>query len=150
MRVIAFCNCEVWIWEPDAYLETRFQDGTKVPAAPKPDDVEQAVTAIDLGYGRRIWQMCREHELSHCLLADWLSKPVSPVLWSVAHPGHPDNASLAEQHAEEALVLAWQRYLTTGEIRRELYGLEQETERTFAELRDEARRVMRGEIPSLR
>lgn len=144
MRIFAFCNCEVWEWADRAYLETRWSDGTTVPASPK-GDIEQAFTAVDLGYGPDVWRMCREHEFCHHILAEAIGLPRSATLWAVAHPNDPDNISLAEQHAEEAMILAFQRYTRTKEIRPEIYGLAEQAGATLEELADHARRIMRGE-----
>ena len=149
MRVFPFRNCEVHERVDRAYLETRFPDGTSVPAAPR-QDIEQAFTAQDLGYGCDVYRMVREHELVHCLLAEAIGLPRSATLWAVAHPNDPDNISLAEQHAEEAMVLGFPRYLCSREARPAIYGLAEQAGCTLEELADHARRVMRGEPGRLR
>jgi len=143
VRVLAFKNCEVWEWRENAYLETRFPDGTKVPASPQ-GSIEQTFTALDLGYGADLYRMCREHELCHTLLAEAIGQPYSRTLWAVAHPGDADNIPLAEQHAEEGMVLAFQRLLMTGETRHGIYGLAEQAGMTLDELRDHARAILKS------
>lgn len=95
---------QVRIFEDARYLETLFEDGTKVGAAPQDTDDYRA-TAERLGYGADTWSMCREHEIAHTFVTQALGLPYSPTLWAVAH-GHHNG----EMWAEEELVLAYQRW----------------------------------------
>jgi hypothetical protein len=107
---IQFRNCYVRIFNTTRYLETVFNDGTKVPAAPQDTDSYRA-QAQDLGYGDDTWSMCRDHEIGHTLVSESFGEQWSRTLWAVAHGnanGIPD--SPWEMAAEEGLVLAWQRW----------------------------------------
>lgn len=74
-----------------------------------PDDTQneaQRATAEKIGVSVR--EMNEGHDLTHCLLAEWIGLPYSPTLASVA--GGPLIESDLND-AEEAAVLAVQRYL---------------------------------------
>lgn len=100
----------VRVYDDERYLETRFPDGTKVPAMPQNTESYRA-KAQELGYGEDVWRMCKEHEMAHTELMQALGLEYSPTLWAVAH-GHkrgiPGNQG--EMGAEEDLVLAYQRW----------------------------------------
>ena len=108
-----FPGCSVLVDEEQQYIETRFPDGTKVPAAPNIDN-DSVYTAWDLGYEGDTWAMTRDHELAHTWLAFLAGHPHSPVLWRVAH-----EEGLSEDwvREEEARVLEWQRGFDKGEHR---------------------------------
>lgn len=141
MRTFYFRFCTVREWPQRRYLETSFVDGAKVPAAPQ-DDVEQHATAIRLGYKTDLYRMVREHELMHHAIAELRGQSYSRTLWSVAHPHHPENASIAEQHEEEAIILAVQLYLNTGAVSREMLALVEETGLTIEQIEAKARRIL--------
>jgi hypothetical protein len=74
-----------------------------------PDDIgnnSQLVTAAQIGVS--VNEMNAGHDLTHCLLAEWIGLPYSPTLASVA--GGPLIESDLNA-AEEAAVIALQRYL---------------------------------------
>jgi hypothetical protein len=71
-----------------------------------PGDSSQERTAAKIGVSVR--EMNAGHDLTHCLLAEWIGLPYSPTLASVA--GGPLIESDLNA-AEEAAVLALQRYL---------------------------------------
>lgn len=95
------------IWKAD-YVETIFDDGTKVPAAPQIDS-DYARQAHELGY-TDVNLMMREHELLHTLLSQANGLPFSPTLWHVAHKD-TDKTTLEYMYAEEKRVLDAQRVL---------------------------------------
>lgn len=87
-----------------------FDDGSTVPASP--DGTQgQADTARDLGY-YAVERMVLEHDLAHHVLAECRGLDRSATLHAVAHGTSAPDAS-----EEEALVLAFQRYARTGDIR---------------------------------
>lgn len=102
------------MFEKARYLETVFPDGTKVPAAPQ-DTQEYVDRACELGYlydPDPAWSMCRSHEIAHTRLSQLLGEPYSQTLWAVAHGHHGGiPGSKYEMAAEEALVLAYQRWM---------------------------------------
>lgn len=87
---------------------TKFGDGTSVPATGNLD-AESIQRAAELGY-RNTWEMSRDHEMCHNLLAAVVGLPYSPVLWSVAHPDEPKPPKFA-MHEEECQVFTIQRAL---------------------------------------
>lgn len=105
------------VWNDQHYLESIFEDGTKVPAAPEDTD-EYRNQARDLGYGDDTWTCCCDHECEHHWLAfeghhDAHGQPgwTSPTLWLVAHH-RPITGRLAELvRWEETRVLEAQRAL---------------------------------------
>lgn len=101
-----FSGCTVLVDEERRYLETRFHDGTIVPAVGNTDPASVAL-AHDLGYEGDTWAMSRDHELLHTILAGGLS----PTLWRVAHPDDPNVISDEEAAHEEARVLVAQRII---------------------------------------
>ena len=118
---VDFKSCYVLIQEgnrtPYNYIETKFDDGTFVPA--KPNYNEMALTtAKDLGYeenNQGIELMTVHHELLHTILCEKCGLPYSPTLWSVAHQQKPEFGAIDvwRQYEEEALVLSYQKYMHT-------------------------------------
>lgn len=109
-HVIPFQHCQVYVYGDD-YLETVFEDGCLCPALFQYDDGSKALAA-QLGYGDNVRAMHRHHDLAHTFLAEAQGHPYSHVLRRVANgPDVPPE----ERAAEEGLVLAFQRYLNTGE-----------------------------------
>ena len=97
-------ECEVLI--SPQYVETRFPDGTFVPAVAEANaGYEQ--TARSLGYGADTARMNREHDALHTWLASKLGLLHSPVLWAVAH----GTLEQGDFGAEERLVMDFQRLL---------------------------------------
>jgi hypothetical protein len=107
-RTLWFPSCRVDI--EDAYVETTFFDGAKVPAVPHERNYYR-LTAYDVGYGSDVVRLNAEHDPLHTWLAHRLGLPYSPVLWAVAH----DTLHLGDFGREEDLCLAFQRCLNTGE-----------------------------------
>lgn len=75
-------------------------------------DAAQMATAEKLGLS--VVEMNAGHDLTHCLLANWIGLPYSPTLGSVS--GGPF-CSTEINDAEEAAVLAIQRYMGLMGIR---------------------------------
>ena len=96
--------------EESGFTETRFPDGTRVPAYPS-GLPEQAQMSRRLGYGADVMRMCREHEVLHTWLCELFGLPYSPTLWAVAHDNAGGCAPDWAQREEEALVLSFQAYL---------------------------------------
>jgi hypothetical protein len=84
---------------------TRFEDGTTVTACPQ-HDADYPAHALELGYtGVDVgWQMCRDHELFHNLMAWLYLGDVSPALWAVAH-GEPLNRPDINHEEQQVLEL---------------------------------------------
>jgi hypothetical protein len=109
--IYVFPGCRVLVDEAARYLETRFPDGTKVPAAPNTDPRSLAM-ADELGYGDDTWAMSRDHEITHTWLAHLDGTEISPVLWRLAHPqGPPPQPTPTEIAEEEARALTFQAKL---------------------------------------
>jgi hypothetical protein len=114
MITATFRNCIVEIWPETRYLQTVYQDGRKVPAAPE-DTAEYRAQAEARGYGGDTWLLCCEHEPCHTWLAEKLGQPWSWTLWWVAHKDILGKPPKGLWHDEEELVLAFQQYANTGE-----------------------------------
>ena len=107
--IVLFRHCYVRIWNHE-FLETVFPDGGTAPALFVVND-ETKATAHGAGYGEDVARMHLEHELGHTFLSEHLGRPYSYVLKRVADqvPWTPDPVRLHE----EAMLLAFQRYLNT-------------------------------------
>jgi hypothetical protein len=90
---------------------TRFADGSSYGALPH-DEPHYHAVAHRLGYCGDIMLYCREHELAHHLIAEEFGSH-SPVIWALAHGEVPPRMIAA---AEEALVMALQRYARANEV----------------------------------
>jgi hypothetical protein len=114
-RTIQIGAAEVRIF--DAYLETAFI--LKVPAAANYDQ-ESVDRALALGYQGSTWEMSRDHEILHSLIAEQRGKQFSPVLFGVAYRsigGDKERiVSPASSFREEGLVLSVQRYVRLGVV----------------------------------
>ena len=110
---IHFRNCRVHYFPEDGYLETRFPDGLVCPAlfTRNPEDWDRCKS---LGY-KSPREMHFEHELSHTFLAEAEGWNCSPVLHSVALAKAGKEAECLWAWEEEARVMAFQRYLNTGD-----------------------------------
>lgn len=111
--IIPFSSCLSKIKVENAYIETIFEDDTKVPALPQYNPVS-LFTSHDLGYEDDIKRMTIDHELLHTFLSEFAGLKYSPTLWSVAHQQNLEVEGVIEiwrQYEEEALVLSFQKYL---------------------------------------
>jgi hypothetical protein len=90
---------------------SHFPDGAKWGAHPHPEMPSYHVVAARCGYEEDLLRYAQEHELAHHVLAEGFGCH-SPVLWALAH-GEELSPLIAA--AEEALVLALQRYARTAE-----------------------------------
>lgn len=112
----------VTVDEDERRVTTRFEDGSVLVAAPNYSH-EHVLRAKRLGYSGDdpVWQMTRDHDRAHSLLAAWLGKPHSPVLYGEATGDRPDDGLAAN---EEALVLLLQRIQNQGidHVFREVFG----------------------------
>lgn len=95
-----------------AWVVTRYPDGTEVHAHPnhRPEDV---ALAAELGYGGNVDEMTLWHDPIHTRLCWALGIGHSPTLFGLAH-GEPADPVVAA--AEEAMVLAAQRFLNLARI----------------------------------
>lgn len=98
-----FSGCDVYVDEENQYLETRFHDGTFVPAKPNFDEASVEL-AHELGYDGDTWEMSKDHEMAHTFLCGGFS----PTLWWVAHPELERDDKLLRY--EEDMVLKWQKW----------------------------------------
>lgn len=114
-----FKNCHVHVDTDNSWTCTRYLDGTEVPATPH-YDTSYKYWADYCGYGEDVAVLSREHEISHTFLSEKLGREYSYTLWDVAHGVTPEGERLDLHTSEEGLVLAFQRYLNTGEVRSEL------------------------------
>lgn len=102
------------------YFETRYADGACVPACGNTDEAS-VQHAHELGYAGDTVRMSLEHEILHTWLAVKQGRAYSPTLWHVAHDLKPERGLIRD---EEAVVLAFQRYLRAGVWTDPLYILE--------------------------
>lgn len=105
-----FPRCAVLIDEEGHYVETRFEDGSRVGSTPN-RDAHSLRVAADLGYGDDTWLMSRDHELAHTWLAHLDGRPWSPTMWRLAHPSGEDLPNDDEVAYEEERILEFQRGL---------------------------------------
>ncbi len=97
---------------PSGYLVTVWPDGKECGA--KRDGIMSNLDyARHLGYDN-VRDALREHELAHHHVARWLGDPWSPTLRTVALGYKGEEAEPYERRmAEEAMVLAFQRFMRT-------------------------------------
>lgn len=86
-------------------ITTTVPGGAQAYAVPTYKEVDHD-RAENLGYPSP-YEMHRDHDLTHCLLAHWLGLPASPVIAGVARQ---TPLSKAEAGAEEEAVLAVQKF----------------------------------------
>jgi hypothetical protein len=112
----------VTVDEDERRVTTRFEDGASLTAAPN-YAYEHVLPAHRLGYSGddAVWEMTRDHDRAHSLLAAWLGQPHSPVLYGEATGNAPDPALAAN---EEALVLLLQKVANggIGDVFEEVFG----------------------------
>ena len=107
-------GCEVWLWPRSYYLETRFPDATMVKASPEgTESYRRRARACGYRGHLALWQLCRDHELSHSILAEARGLPFSPVLWGVAH-GELLSKEASDQ--EEWVTLSFQHWANTDDL----------------------------------
>lgn len=117
--------------ELERVVTTIFADGTELHAAPN-HDKESWARAHALGYpwqsmgalpmdpnaawlADTMWQMTKDHERLHHLVADALGREHSTALWHAAHPEQTMTPTAqAQADAEERIVLLIQRLLNQG------------------------------------
>lgn len=98
------------VYTPEGCV-SRFLDGTSWGAQPH-DTPHYHVIAHRCGYGADLLAYCREHEVCHHILAEWLHGRPSGVLWALAHGRE---VSPGEAAAEELGVHALQRWVRAAE-----------------------------------
>lgn len=128
-----FRACKVVQWNED-YIETVFRDGEICPAVLS-NDPESRARARSLGY-KDTRTMHLEHEIAHTYLSEAMGRGWSPAL-------RARSLQKTEDHwREEALVLAFQRYLNDGTFSPELSRVE------YKSLADDFKRRFRGKEKS--
>jgi hypothetical protein len=97
-------------------VTTTLPDGAVIVAAPNMDE-ESISRARSLGYTDpddmdAVWQMTKDHERLHHLLAEAEGLQCSIALWYAAHPDSPmDEHDRGRADREERVVLLIQRLL---------------------------------------
>ena len=111
-------SARVVVDEEARTVTTTFDDGSQVVAAPnhRPEDYARV---LSLGYPDateyELWNMTRDHDRLHTLLAEAQGYPVSLALWFAAHPDEEMRAADRVMAAlEERTVLLMQRLLNEG------------------------------------
>lgn len=105
---LRFCTIE---YTPEG-CTTTFDDGASVDATPHPQDYHYRALCHRLGYQDDALAYCREHDVAHSLVAQWLSGKPSAVLWAKAHGTEP---SYAETIMEEIAAQVHQRWWRANE-----------------------------------
>ncbi len=109
MRTIHIEDCRI---EYTPYgCTTIFADGASVDAIPH-DTFHYHVIAHRLGYQDDILAYCREHEVAHELISQYVAGTHSEVLWCLAHG---KVAAPAVVTYEELAVQALQRFVRANE-----------------------------------
>lgn len=117
MRYLRFVGCTVRVWS-DECMETVYPDGKKVRAQfVKSDDTRK--TAKEHGYDDDVMLMHRHHDLAHTFLAESKGFHASPTL---RHAAGGLQVDAYTRQVEEEMVLAFQRYIMTGQIDSRLYS----------------------------
>lgn len=110
------------VWEAGKTVRVTLPDGSVVWGVPHLED-SYLQKALAAGYGDwedPKWGLCREHELTHCWLAEMRDLSESPVLRAVAdqqaleHFGEDRSRVPEWQWREEGEVMAWQRFVNSG------------------------------------
>lgn len=91
---------------------SRFPDGTSVDAIPHPWDHCYSIIAMRCGYGFDLMAYCREHEVAHHVVSDFLLNRASPILWGLAHD---DPLPPHESAFEEMMAQSLQRFVRAAE-----------------------------------
>jgi hypothetical protein len=117
-RTITIGECVITIDDDARRLVTRFPDGSELPATGNADP-ESVARAHDLGHAGDTWAMSRDHEIAHSFLAARAGRPCSPTLYHAANPDSPVGADPEERLREECRVLTFQRFVTSGDNRRD-------------------------------
>jgi hypothetical protein len=99
-------------------IYTFFPNSPPIIACPENTE-EYRARAFSLGYSSS-QQLNREHDFLHSFLAAEMGLVCSPTLQNVVLPGTIDADGRAR---EEGMVLAFQRYLNTGEFDGDLWPL---------------------------
>lgn len=110
MKHIHLDHCEIE-YTPEG-CTTRFHDGTTIDACPHPEMPHYHVIAHRCGYQDDILAYCREHEVAHEIVAEYLTGTPSDVLWQLAHG---KTAARWNMVAEEALAQMLQRFVRANE-----------------------------------
>ena len=107
MIELRYCTVE---WTPSGCF-SRFHDGRAFAAHPHPEMPHYHAIAYRLGYEGDTLRFCREHEISHHVVAEQFDQP-SLVLWALAHGTEPSAFGAA---GEEALAMSLQAYARTNQ-----------------------------------
>ena len=114
MLTVQFKHSEFAV-DPEARIvSTAFPDG-KVAIGFRADSDENRREAEDEGYQgpNAIWEALLHHEAAHSLLSAWMWDLPSPTL---RHEAGGERCIYGQRLFEEAVVIAFQRYVTTGEV----------------------------------
>lgn len=87
------------------WVQVTLPDGRVFAALPQ-ETPDYEMRAYALGFSSS-WDMCKWHDLTHAILADWLGLKVSPALLAAA--GDQIDHTLTD--AEEQVVLALHRFI---------------------------------------
>jgi hypothetical protein len=112
--VLRLTHCEVLIDPGTRMVSTRFRDGLECVAT-RTDSDENRREAEDEGYigEDQVWRCLQDHELCHSLISEWLWQRPSPTL---RHVAGGERCEYGKQLYEEALTIAFQRFLNTQQI----------------------------------
>jgi hypothetical protein len=113
--VLSLTHCEVSIDDTNRIVVTKFSDG-KECLATRQDSDENRREAEDEGYeptADGVWQCLVTHEVCHSLVSEWLWQKPSPTL---RHVAGGERCEYGKQLYEEALTIAFQRFLNTQHI----------------------------------
>lgn len=110
----------VEVWDNGTTTRIHLASGKKVWGYPHYDSKEYRQKAIECGYGDHpnpCWALCREHELTHCFLAEKRDLRESRTIRAVADGQALEHLGSAPkwQWIEETEVIAWQKFLNSGD-----------------------------------
>lgn len=91
---------------------SRYPDGTSYGAHPH-NTAHYHVISHRCGYGDDILAYCREHEVAHHIVSEWIVGHPSHVIWSLAHGDEPHHGVGT---IEEMAAQQFQRWLRANEL----------------------------------
>lgn len=107
-------HSEVLVYPDQQYIATKFPDGSECGAL-REDTDENRREAADQGYtgSDAVWRSLADHELGHSLVSLWLWDRASPTL---QHEAGAQRVPYGMRLGEEAIVIAFQRWMNKGDV----------------------------------
>jgi hypothetical protein len=118
MKSVTIGAVTIRVFEEHQYVESILPSGKVVGATREPSE-QNIAQARELGYGDDVWLCLIEHEIAHHVLAEKLSEDgISLTMRFEA--GEAPHIPYFLRLWEEAIVLAFQRWMRTGKFAKPL------------------------------